>query len=871
MNSKAWKSNIRGINNYNNEIFDLKNGHWQVRGKIDILLRNASFFYDHHLDLIKNVFLKILSDTHPMFDLKPEDRFASTIYGKYPKYSPELRKGISETLVFLGIYGKELKHCTLHKPEETVFLTIRELFNKADWRLWASLNDILPILAEAAPDEFMTSVETALKQSPCPFDELFKQEKGGVAGTNYMTGLYWALETLAWSEEHLSRAILILAELAAHDPGGKWANRPAHSIITILLPWLPQTMASVEKRVASLRGIQRNFPEIAWKIVIELLPKQHQASSGSHKPKFRNYIPADWKKGTSPAEYWEQVGKYAVMVVDMAKNDIHYILELVDNLDNIPQPSYHTFLEYLSSDEIIKLPDEQRTTIWEKMISLVGKHRYFPDAEWALPTEAVDLLEQTAKKISPSSPEFLYRHLFSSKTFNFKDRDEDWQAHEEKLLNQRSEALKQIYEIGMIDSVVMFAGNVENPTMVGDVFARIAKEDNDFELLPSFLGYDERFKKQFIQGYIWARYRNEGIKWINDLRIKNWTTEQKCNLFLFLPFENDIWGMASEFLNEHVDCYWKKIDAHPFPAVQGSLLPAIENLLKYGRPCFALYCIYTHYFSKKEFFREQAIKALTDGISSDELIIGWINSHQVIEIIKMLQNDVAVDENDLYKIEWLYLPLFSDYNNSRPKLLEKYLSQKSDFFIEVIQLVYRSKKEDKSEEKISKRTKNLIENAWKLLRGWKRPPGKMDDGSFSDEALKKWVNDVKTRTTESGHFEIAMEHLGRVLFYVGADSSGLWIRYAAAEILDENDNDHIRLGFSSEVYNSRGGHFVDPSGKPEKELANLWRRNAEEVEKLGLIRFSSSLKNLAHSYDREAERVIYDHLKESEYENNELA
>ncbi|MGZ6208389.1 MAG: hypothetical protein ACXWMS_12660, partial [Syntrophales bacterium] len=99
-----------------------------------------------------------------------------------------------------------------------------------------SLNDLLPTLAEAAPGEFLSQVERALQQTPCPFDNLFAQEGKGISGRNYMTGLLWALETLSWSDKYLSRVAIILAELASHDPGGNWANRPANSLVTVLLP-----------------------------------------------------------------------------------------------------------------------------------------------------------------------------------------------------------------------------------------------------------------------------------------------------------------------------------------------------------------------------------------------------------------------------------------------------------------------------------------------------------------------------------------------------------------------------------------------------------------------------------------------------------
>ena len=65
-----------------------------------------------------------------------------------------------------------------------------------------------PILAEAAPEEFLYAVEGALRKEPCPFDELFSQEGDDIiTGRNYLTGLLWALEVLAWEEEYLSSGL----------------------------------------------------------------------------------------------------------------------------------------------------------------------------------------------------------------------------------------------------------------------------------------------------------------------------------------------------------------------------------------------------------------------------------------------------------------------------------------------------------------------------------------------------------------------------------------------------------------------------------------------------------------------------------------
>lgn len=66
------------------------------------------------------------------------------------KYSYEIRKGLVDSLALLGSYPDNLTNCSEGKPETIAVLAVREILDKADWLLWGSLNNLLPILAEAA-------------------------------------------------------------------------------------------------------------------------------------------------------------------------------------------------------------------------------------------------------------------------------------------------------------------------------------------------------------------------------------------------------------------------------------------------------------------------------------------------------------------------------------------------------------------------------------------------------------------------------------------------------------------------------------------------------------------------------------------------
>ena len=194
--------------------------------------------------------------------------------------------------------------------------------------------------------------------------------------------------------------------------------------------------------------------------------------------------------------------------------------------------------------------------------------------------------------------------------------------------------------------------------------------------------------------------------------------------------------------------------------------------------------------------------------------------------------------------------------------MENRLATDPSFFCEVIRLVYRSKKEPKSEKEHTEQQKAFAINAYHLLREWQTPPGIQPDGGFSKEHLRLWLESSKAACIESGHIEVALTHVGHVLFHCPPDHDGLWINRAAAEVLNAKDAEEIRNGFVTAIFNSRGAHWVDPSGKPEQELSQKYKKQAEDVENAGYQRLASTLRQLADSYANETKRIIDEHKQE---------
>lgn len=860
---KDWLQKAQEILHYPDSPLSLKNGVWRVVNRAELWSLLGSRILDQNLDTFKSLAVTVLKEPDPAFELPAKERYAASIHGKVLDHSHELRKGITEGLAMLGSQLNACSNCSQNKADTTAILAIREILVEADWVIWGSLNNLLPNLAEAAPGEFLDAVEKTLHQTPCPFDELFAQEGTGITGRNYLTGLLWALERLAWDEQYLVRVCVVLGELASHDPGGQWANRPANSLTTILLPWLPQTLASVEKRKVAVQTLLTEWPDIAWNLIIQLLPGQHQTSSGSHKPKWRKTIPDDWEKGVTHQEYWQQVSFYAELAVGAAGYDVARLSELVDHFDNLPKPAFDQLVEVLSSQTISELPEDQRLLLWEHLTKFTNKHRRYADAKWALPNELITRIEKVAEQLAPTDPFNLYQYLFTDRDFDLYEENSDWEEQSKRLDARREAAITEIFQQYGVDGVIRFAESIVSPHQVGHALGVIKDEVIDQTLLPHFLDTADNKHKALVSGFIWRRHRINGWEWCDNLDKSGWTPEQIGHFLACLPFTKEAWNRASQWLEENQGEYWSRTGADAYQD-NGDLAIAIEKLIEHGRPHAAINCLDRMRHGKQSINVGQCVRALLATLSSSEPTYA-MDGYHIVELIKFLQSEPSVAQEDLFKVEWAYLPLLDSHSEAAPKLLESRLASDPEFFCEVIRLIYRSKKEDQPSKEPTEDLKAIATNAWRLLREWETPPGTQEDGTFSAEHFNEWLQRVKTLCLESGHLEVAMIHIGEVLIHAPSDPDGLWIHRAVAKALNDRDAEDMRSGFRTGTYNSRGVHWVDPTGKPEKELAEQFRRKAEDVENAGFQRFAVTLRDLAESYEREAERIINEHKNRDDY------
>jgi hypothetical protein len=827
---------------------------WRIVGRGEAWDALGNRLNDEDLTRFQELAVTVLSDRDPQFDLPKDERYLASVHGKKLNYSSQLRKGIAETLALLGAKPEALSQCSTGTATTCAILVVRRVLENVSWERWAGLNSLLPLLAEAAPDEFLDAIESALEDlNNNLFHQLYQEEGGGfIGGGTHMSGVLWALESLAWSPSYLSRVSIILADLASIDPGGHYANRPANTLVDIFLPWHVQTTATFDKRKAAVESILREQPDVGWKLLQSLLPHSHGVTSGCHKPTWRQFIPRDWKTGVSNGEYWEQISAYAELAMLRAVRDVAKMSELVSRLPDLPESVRTQLLDHLATPGFQNLPEDQRFVVWESLDNLTRHHRKYSDSDWALEENSILQIENAMNSLAPRSPVLVCRPLFNGNDFNLYDEIGSYEDQQAKLDKTRQRAIESLLKHEGIESVVKLAQEVTEPYQVGRALGVVATNKHEAQLIPGYLKEENTILERFVSGFIWGRFWEKKWEWVDQLLSKKWTKTAKAEFLVRLPFEEKVWERVSTHLGDRNESkYWRQARVNPYGAKK-ELKIAIEKLLLHGRSNFSIHCIARTLHEDGAFDCKLAEAALLSALKDSEAISN-LSQNDTVEIIKRLQIEESSDKDALFVIEWNFLPWLDRFSSGSPVILEKRLASDASFFAEVISHVYRSKNHEPSEERPDERTENLAQNGYKLLRDWRKCPGRRENGELDIDEFKLWMENALKLTKDSGHNEVAQSQIGQILTRAPSDPNGLWIHEIVADALNAKSASAMRSGFTIQIRNNRGVHGFS-AGEEERKLAQENYEKAEKLELCGFTRFATAMRELGENYDRDAKR-----------------
>lgn len=836
---EEWIHILRKLLKESNDIFEYKNSKWNVKNKELNLQRLATEYYRDDIDLFKDSCIKVLSERNPKFDLDSNVRYLSNLYNKIPKYSKLFRKSIAESLAIITSNNDKFDKCNTD-VKNLSFLVVRTVLNTDNWEIWASLEYTLPLLSEAAPNEFLEQVDNKITNHPEMISKLLHEKEQSITTSYYSTWLYCAIEVVAWEPRYLTESCMILSKMAKYD------GKAIEHITNILLPWLPHTKAPIDKRIIVVKNILKDNPHIGWKVLMSLMPGKTTFASPSHKPTWNNKI-EEKNEGVSKKDYWFQIETYIDLAISNAKTNGSKLCDLIDILHNIPEDTFHKICIKLSSKPIVNMIDTRKYVIWNHLEDLIVLDKKISNSDKFLSPEELKEIDAISCALKPSIILVYAKRWFRKDTWNLMEDAEDYKTEENHLLQYQIDLCKKIVLLGN-ESIISFAKTVENPYVFGICIAKldVTKKTED-----SILDCLQEKKNNLVElgkGYVFEKFNLHEYDWINSLKIQKWGNDKKLNLLLVLPYSKSTFRLVETSLLDN-DEYWKKVEIRVLDD-DNELNYAIKKLLQVNRPEKGLSIISLGIHANKYcgYDKELAIACLKQSLKS-KVNYGGLHSFNITEVIKDLQKS-NISQQELLDIEWAYLPLLIG-KEYRPISLEQKMADDPYFYNDILCLAYKSHSLEKNPDKIDDST---VKRALDLLHNWKIVPGLVNN-RIDNKFLNNWYTNMKKISKNSDRLEVGLSNFGGVLYYAPKDENGFWIDKNVAEILNQEDAGVVRDGFYTETYNSLGTINLDSEGSEYVNKAKEYSEKTNEADEEGFVRLAHEMRKLSDRYTEEAENI----------------
>lgn len=793
----------------------------------------------------------VLGAVDPKLELPVEDRWKASLYGKSRIHSTDLREGIAEVLALLGARGE-----TVTIGSGTIQSWLRralwQLFQRANedktGHLWASLPDVLPLLAEAAPDVFLEAVQNGLEGEQPLLGAMFAdRQKDALSVSSPHTGLLWALENVAWSSEHFSMAVEQLARLAEVDPGGRLSNRPAFSLASIYRPWLPQTSVGADRRIATLDGLRKRHSTVAWSLMLSMLPEHHAVGHYNHAPRFRDWKPDE--TGRIPDD--RQVVELAIAdrLVEDVGTDSERWVELVSRFDDLPQDAFLKAVKILENLGQSSDVAELRARIWEPLHALVQRHQRYGDADWAMVGDRIELLQDLQEKLAPLDPVQRIRWLFDDHLPDLPElTTEDFAggAYMEAVDKRRANEIQELIKQAGFDGVLELAKEAQYPWFVGVAVADSGAEEIG-QVLLDHLDSDNARLVSAAAGWATRRGANDW-PWVEGVAT-SFAGRPVAVARLLLASEDLLaaWHFAER--DAAVDAaYWAEFSPYGRGGAFALAEEASQKLLAHDRPRTAL-MLMNLYAGSVEIDRNLVMEGLERllRLPEDHPDQFRVDGHEIERLLDYIRAG-KVEEERLGLLEWHLRPALRF--DAHSPVLERKLARDPAFFVEVLSMAFNPSSGEPDRD-IPPHTSM---NAYRLLDDWQVVPGTDETGILVAAKLDEWIDKALVLLAEADRLGIGLDQVGKILAKATGDPDDTWPPVPVRDVIERLSSSELDDGFRVQIHNSRGvtSRGLAEGGEQERKLSERYSGLSTAVRD-GWPRTAAILRSVAESYATEAQ------------------
>jgi hypothetical protein len=831
---------------------------WTLTSREDAWPLLARYVTSEDLNRLLEICLRVLGELDPSLDLPPEKRFAAGLYHKERKHSGTLRTGLAETLAAITALPAPVSAPDGGGWQDWSDRVVRDVLDiSPDAGLWVGNWPLLPLLAEASPTQFLNAVERLCAKEDPVARALFEDQDNVLLSSSAHTGLLWGLEVLAWSPMYLSHAARLIARLAEIDPGGKHGNRPLDSLHNILSTWCPNTSAPAEGKLAALDLLRRQAPDVAWQLLVYLIPRSHEIGSFTCKPRWRDWVSED-EPEIPRAELVTSVGEIVSRVLEDVGVSGKRWKAILDTLVALPPSDRGRIIGRLGEIGRDKFSRTDLLDVWNALRRILSRHSGAPNRPWTLPKDITDRVAVIYDRLTPSGdPTSLYAWLFCPQP-DIVPPIENWDERQLEVSRRQEEGAAKAYADGGVEALVRLADVVDSPSQVGAALGRSLSVvgTNEAPVL-ELVGEEDQSHQAMAAGFIQGRMFSAGIDWLNSQMSGPWfqtvPPRTKAAFLRCLGLDDRTLDFLESAGEETRELFWKSVPA--WPGVTWNHSGVIDALVSHGRIGSAINYIQAAGIHGKLPVPISSVAEVMGlaGISGlGEDYDRTMFSYSVGELLDVLAASDEVDKAVVGRLEWLFLPLFR-FDRRPPKVLHEALASDPDFFNELLEILYHGRHSERRN--LSSEQQYVAQTAHDVLGSWQTIPGAAIDGTVNGSFLLEWIEQVRQRATLSDRLAVADHHIGMLFAYSPMGSDGGWPAEPIRDIVEALDGSDIADGLYCGVYNKRGvvSRGLTEGGSQERSLAAKYHQFATSC-RARWPRTALVLDQIAAGYEREAKQ-----------------
>lgn len=828
---------------------------WQVRAPVDAFQHYGHLINDSDLEKLRSAAIKVFSHAVP----RPSrtERFSLT-YTPPESYSSWLRDGLALTLLLIAamhdVGGVQIPGKTAQQYVDEILNSIPG-FGKDHETLLAIL-DQSSVLAEAAPRPFLSAIESMLEGDRSEAKKLFTENGDDevFGSSSPHIHVLWALEVLAWDPKLLQRVGIVLAKLSEVDPSpnSRSMNRPFNSLRAIFLSWSPNTYATLKQRIACLDTILNTVPAIAWDLLIKLMPRAHDSSSPTQKPKLRDASPLVPEQ-LSFGVVWDSEAAIIDRAIALARGQEGRVLHIVKIFAQFQPNSRKKALE-LIDDHLCATNASQGSEVWHELREEVSRHEYFEASDWALAAEELNSIKAILDRYSPVDPLVRDRQLFDDWHPHLGRRDDENDM--ERIDEARVDALKRLWSAEGPAGIVRMARLVKLPQLLAEPLDKLPFSiDNALAMLRDGLGPGSALL-DFTVPLSAVSHGRFGEEWEavfkRDILPACASTEIGARLLLAWPLNEKTWDFVEGLSLEVKRQYWSLLYRLPHDASDAVLKRAVAEFRAVGRSLDVFDLLHRRI---GRLSGDLILALLDEGyveLTSGKRLAGGMLSYHLNDAFDALQKGEKATPEEIARREYLYLPLLE--REGKSLALHDFMAKDPTFYIEVLSHVF-SEKNGPKPESISDADRARADTSYRLLSSFKKLPGQSEN-SLDDGALKSWVEKAREIASQRDRAEIGDEYIGHFLAYAPMDpETGGWPHKGLCRLLEYLSADWIERGIEIERYNMRGiySKSFDEGGQQERRLAKTYTDWAALIPEYP--RTSDMLQRVAEGWEGHASQA----------------